>query len=219
MFEVHCAILGCGWAGTLASYFILENFDNVNVVCVEKENISGGLLRSEIVNGFVFDIGGSHIIFSKDQRILQEMLSFLGNNVVKHHRKTYIYLDDMFVLYPFENGIWVFPPERRAEILVSFVEMLIERARDPDWRPRNLREWIYGFFGKKIARMYLEPYNEKIWKRPLEEIDADWIYTPGRLPIPDWRDVIRSGAGVSNRRIQRASEILLPVERRNTGSV
>ncbi len=52
------------------------------------------------------------------------------------------------------------------------------------------------FFGEEIAKLYLEPYNEKIWKRPLNEIDVDWIYTPGRVPIPDWREVIKAGAGV-----------------------
>jgi len=210
MIETHYAILGCGWAGVLASYFILENFDNVSVVCVEKENILGGLLRSEIVNSFVFDIGGSHVIFSKDQKILREMLSFLENNVIEHHRKSYIYLDDIFVPYPFENGIWVLPPERRAEILVSFVETLLERAKDLNWRPRNLREWVYGFFGKEIARLYLEPYNEKIWKRPLDGIDVDWIYIPGRLPIPDWRDVIRSGAGVTTEGYREQARFYYP---------
>ncbi|MEM3479925.1 MAG: NAD(P)/FAD-dependent oxidoreductase, partial [Candidatus Bathyarchaeia archaeon] len=65
--------------------------------------------------------------------------------------------------------------------------------------PKNLSEWIYSFFGKWIAERYLVPYNLKIWKRPLEEIDVDWVYTLGRLPIPDWRDVVRSAMGQPTR--------------------
>ncbi|MEM0369005.1 MAG: hypothetical protein QXN57_06145, partial [Desulfurococcaceae archaeon] len=65
-----------------------------------------------------------------------------------------------------------------------------------NWVPRNLEEWIYGFFGKWIADKYLVPYNKKIWKRPLNQLDVDWIYTPGRLPVPDWRDVVKSALGI-----------------------
>ncbi|WP_054854547.1 hypothetical protein [Vulcanisaeta distributa] len=43
----------------------------------------------------------------------------------------------------------------------------------------------------------LGPYNRKIWKRDLREIDVDWVYTPGRLPIPDWRDVVKSAMGIA----------------------
>ena len=212
MIETDCVVLGCGWSGVVAAYHLLQTMPSIDIVCIDKDTTLGGLLKTEIINGFVFDAGGSHIIFSRDQQILREMLSFLGNNVVEHRRKTYVYLDDMFVPYPFENGIWVLSPEKRAEILVSFVETLIERAKDPSWRPKNLREWIYGFFGKEIARLYLEPYNEKIWKRNLDEIDVDWIYTPGRLPIPDWRDVIRSGAGVPTEGYKEQARFFYPLK-------
>ncbi len=205
-------VLGCGWTGVLAAYFIFEKFPNVNVICIDRENKLGGLMRTKNINNFVFDVGGSHIIFSRDQQVLQEMLSFLGGNVMEHYRKAYVYLDGIYVPYPFENGIWVLPPEKRGKILVSFVEMLIDRARDPSWCPRNLREWIYGFFGKEIARLYLEPYNEKIWKRDLDEIDAGWVYTPGRLPIPDWRDVVRSGAGVATEGYREQARFYYPLK-------
>ncbi len=204
-------ILGCGWAGVLVAYFIFEKFPSVNVICIDKENEIGGLMRTKNINNFVFDVGGSHIIFSRDQQVLREMLSFLSNNIIEHRRKTYVYLDGVYVPYPFENGIWVLPPKKRAEILVTFVETLLERAKDSEWRPRNLREWVYGFFGKEIARLYLGPYNEKIWKRDLDEIDVDWVYTPGRLPIPNWRDVVRSGAGVPTEGYREQTTFFYPL--------
>lgn len=206
------AVLGCGWAGVLASYFILDKYPGASIVCIDKSGELGGLLRSEVVGGFVFDIGGSHIIFSRDKQILEEVLSFLGKNYIEHHRKTYVYIDGIFVPYPFENGIWILPPEKRTEILISFIEILIERAKDPDWRPKNFHEWVYGFFGKEIAKLYLEPYNEKIWKRNLEEIDVDWAYTPGRLPIPDWRDIIRSGVGIATEGYREQAKFYYPLK-------
>ncbi|WP_245521976.1 protoporphyrinogen/coproporphyrinogen oxidase [Pyrobaculum neutrophilum] len=109
-------------------------------------------------------------------------------------RRAFVYFRGRFVPYPFENGLWVLEPGDRAEALVSFMETWM--GRSGEWRPSNLREWVYGFFGRWLADNYLAPYNEKIWKRPLEEIDVDWVYIPGRLPVPDWRDVARSAAGV-----------------------
>ncbi len=193
---VSLVVLGCGWTGVLVSYFLLNSLSNFDIVCIDKDTKLGGLLRTMTVNGFVFDVGGSQIIFSRDLEVLNDMLSFLGDNIVEHSRKTYVYLEGIFVPYPFENGVWVLPSEIRAEILISFIEALIYRYRDSGWRPRNLREWIHGFFGREIARLSLEPYNEKIWKRSLDEIDVDWVYTPGRLPVPDWRDVVRSAVAI-----------------------
>lgn len=187
-------VLGCGWAGILASYYMLKR--GLSVTCIEREFTLGGLLRSEVIKGFTFDIAGSHIIFSRNNESLQEIKAFLDGNIVKHYRKTFVLINNTPVPYPFENGLSMLPPSMRAEILVSFIEALLEVYRNPGWRPRNLREWIYGYFGKEIARLYLEPYNEKIWKRPLDEVDVDWVFIPGRLPVPDWRDVVRSGAGV-----------------------
>ena len=206
------AILGCGWSGVLASYFLLDKFSSLDVVCIDKDVELGGLLKTKAIDGFIFDVSGSHIIFSRNQQVLREILSFLGYNVIEHRRKTFVSLNGMYVPYPFENGIWVLPPEKRSEFLISFVETLIERARDPSWRPKNLREWIYGFFGKEIARLYLEPYNEKIWKRDLDEIDVDWIHTPGRMPVPDWRDVIRSGVGVPTEGYREQARFYYPLK-------
>jgi len=154
----------------------------------------GGLLHSEVTDNFVFDVGGSHVIFSRNREVLENMLSLLSGNVVAHERCSFVSLDGMFVPYPFENGIYVLPPEIRAEAFIDFMEAWM--SRQSNWRPHNLKEWIYGFFGKWIAKKYLVPYNEKIWKRPLDQIDVEWVFTPGRLPIPDWREIARAAASV-----------------------
>lgn len=212
MIWVDVAILGCGWAGILVGYFMLQRTSSLSVVCVDKLESLGGLLKSETVNGFTFDVGGSHVIFSRDVETLKKMLSFLGNNVIAHRRRAYVLVEEKLVPYPFENGIWALPPKKRANILISFLEALLERTKYPDWRPKTFKEWIYGFFGKEIAKIYLEPYNEKMWKRDLDEIDVGWVYMPGRLPIPDWRDVVRAGAGIITEGYKEQSTFYYPLK-------
>ncbi|MEM4702211.1 MAG: NAD(P)-binding protein, partial [Archaeoglobaceae archaeon] len=61
-------IVGGGLAGLSIGYLLGKK-------CVVFEaNRVGGLLRSEKVEGFTFDTGGSHILFSSDEKILKEML-------------------------------------------------------------------------------------------------------------------------------------------------
>lgn len=198
MISADFAVVGCGWAGVLAALEIKSRLPASRVVCIDASEKPGGLLRSEEICGHVFDVGGSHVIFSKNQRVLESILSLLGGNHIEHERKSYVLYKGVKVPYPFENGLYALPPHERAEMVVGFVEAMLERA-SAGAEPRSLRDWIRMFFGKAIAEAYLEPYNRKIWKHDLDEIDADWVYTPGRLPVPDWRDVVRSGAGVETR--------------------
>jgi protoporphyrinogen oxidase len=191
---VDFIILGGGWAGAVFALELKHNFPNAEVVVLEKSNILGGLLRSICINNHIFDVGGSHVIFSRNRNVLNQMLSFLDKDSISHQRKTYVLLGSIFVPYPFENGLYVLPPEERTEALISFLEVSL--SRDTNWAPKTFKDWIYGFFGKWIAEKYLIPYNQKIWKRPLDEMDVDWVYTPGRLPIPDWRNMVKSAIGI-----------------------
>lgn len=187
-------VLGGGWAGIVLALELKNNFPNIEVMVLEKSGAFGGLLRSNVINDHVFDVGGSHVIFSRDSATLNKMLTLLSENFVKHQRKAYVLLGSAFVPYPIENNLYILPQEERAEAITFFLETLL--SRDADWAPSTFKEWIYGFFGKWIAEKYLVPYNLKIWKRPLEEIDVDWVHMPGRLPIPDWRDVVKSAMGM-----------------------
>ncbi len=188
----HVVVLGCGWSGLVASIRVKELYPSSEVVCIDRD-FGGGLLRSEVINGYLFDVGGSHVVFSRRQDVINGILS-MGGEWVARERRAYILFDGIFIPFPFENGIYVLPPERRARYGKSIISALINYR---DERPRNLREWILNTFGREVAEDYLIPYNEKIWKRPLDQISADWVYIPGRLPIPSIEDVVNAVAGIS----------------------
>ncbi|MEM2261450.1 MAG: FAD-dependent oxidoreductase [Candidatus Bathyarchaeia archaeon] len=189
-------ILGGGWTGVSAALEFKARFPSVDILVIESSLYSkrGGLLRSEVVQNHIFDVGGSHIIFSRNSEVLSKILALLGGNLIKNTRKSFILFNGIFVPYPFENGLYMLPTEDRADALISFLEAWMSRS--PKWEPKTLKEWIYGFFGKWIAEKYLVPYNEKIWSKPLDQLDADWVYTPGRLPIADWKAIVKSSIGI-----------------------
>lgn len=184
-------ILGGGLAGVSLGYFL--NQKGYDFTILEKNSETSGLLKSVSIDGFTFDVGGSHIIFSKDKEILNLMVSVLGDNVVKNRRNTKILYKGRFVKYPFENGLADLPKEDNFECLYYFIQNLIKKEKGELKPPTNLKEWFYYTFGKGIAEKYLIPYNEKIWKYPLEEISTIWVE---RIPNPPVKDIIKSSLGI-----------------------
>ena len=182
-------IIGAGLSG-LSLAFMLKGCD---VQVFEREDKIGGLLRSEKIDDWTFDIGGSHIIFSKDRDVLREIVNLIGN-VIEHRRRTYIHYNGRFIKYPFENGIFSLPKTERFEILSDFFHNVLRRERGELKKPSNLLEWFYYVFGRAITEKYLKPYNEKIWKRDLREISLEWV--GNRIPNPPIDDVLRACVGI-----------------------
>lgn len=185
------AVLGCGWSGLMTSIRLKKLYPSVEVICIDRD-FGGGLLQSRWVGGYLFDVGGSHIVFGKNPEVIKGILS-MGGEWVFRERLAYILLNNTFIPYPFENGFHVLPPELRAKYGISLIRALIESSKK---KPRNFKEWLLQTFGREMAKEYLIPYNEKIWKRQLDRMSADWVYIPGRLPLPSLEDLVKSIAGI-----------------------
>lgn len=177
-------ILGGGLTGLTLGNMLKCDFE-----ILEANKECGGLCRSLQQDGYTFDYGGSHVIFSKDKKVLDFMVSVLGNNSVKVKRNTKIFYKGRFVKYPFENGLSDLPKEENYECLLGFVKNLLERKG----KPKNFNEWCYYMFGKGIAEKYLIPYNEKIWNWKTEKMGIEWVE---RVPMPPVEDVIKSSLGI-----------------------
>ena len=184
----------------LLGYELANKFPKASITILEasSDNDLGGLLKSENVQGFLFDTGGPHILFSRNKVILRKIVGFLDDNVREIERNAYIYYEDKYVPYPFENGIYILDPKLRKEIGRDIIASMLKNARDPNWSPTTFKDWIYGFFGNTMGSSYLEPYNRKIWKKDPNEMEASWVFSPGRLPFPSLDDIVSSIAGIQS---------------------
>lgn len=185
------AVLGAGLSGLTLGHLL--NQMKCDIEILEKENECGGLMRTIQERGFSFDYGGSHIIFSKNREILNFTLDLLGENKVKVRRNTKVLYHGRFVKYPFENGLSDLPKNENFECLSTFIQNLQAKERKESKKPTNLKQWFYFTFGKGISEKYLIPYNEKIWKYPVEALGLDWVE---RIPDPPVDEILKSSLGI-----------------------
>lgn len=175
-------ILGGGLAGLSMAYFL-----NKNSIILEKEKQLGGLCRSFEFNGVFYDIGG-HIMFSKNKRILNLLTSLVKTNKIRRSNK--IYHQGRLIKYPFENDLAGLNYEDREYCLNAFL-------RNPykNYRPQNMLQFFLKNFGEGITRLYLQPYNQKIWKFDPALMDTQMVE---RIPRPPKEDIIKSARGIAS---------------------
>ena len=178
-------ILGGGLAGISIAAHLDQDCE-----ILEKDSRGGGHCQTVEEQGFTYDAGGPHIIFSRNQEMVDYMVSLLGDNVHRARRNNKIFYGGRYVKYPFENGLYDLDPQDRFECLYHYLKN--------DYPPpkTNFKEWIYHNFGKGLAEKYLIPYNEKIWNVPAEQLGLEWV--EGRVPKPPLEDVIKAAVGVES---------------------
>lgn len=212
MREFKTCILGSGWSGLLVANRITETgIKDIALIEASKPSEMGGLLKTEEIDGFTFDCGGPHLLFSRDEKILSEITGILEPNYSKRVRNNFVFYKDQFIAYPFENGVYQLNPEERVKMVKGIIDRMLYIARNWNWKPENFLDWITGFFGDHMADQYLIPYNEKIWKRPLDKMAADWVFSPGRLPFPDLENMLLTVAGIPNTGYKEQAYFYYPI--------
>ena len=206
------AILGAGVSGlSLARTLADGGFDPADLTLFEATPVPGGLCRSRTVDGFTYDVAGGHILYSKDTEVMDWMKAEAGGPAAftSCERNTKIRFEDRWIHYPFENGLGDLPPQANFDCLSGYVQAWHERSASNSTAPDDFGTWIQWRFGSGIAEHFMNPYNEKIWKRPLTEVSSDWV--AGRVPDAPVEDVIRSAVGIRTEGYTHQSSFFYPL--------
>jgi UDP-galactopyranose mutase len=75
-------------------------------------------------------------------------------------------------------------------IAESTLPLLNARAHvaGTDGKFANFEDFIYGVWGRGVAKHFAIPYNRKLWAVPLREMETSWL--GGRVPMPDLEEMI-----------------------------
>jgi protoporphyrinogen oxidase len=177
---MNTIILGGGLAGLSLAFYL-----NQKCLILEKEKRVGGLCRSYEFNSIMYDIG-PHALFSKNKTILSKITSLTQTNKLRRSNK--IYHKDRFVKYPFENDLASLDERERDYCLKEFLCNPYE-----NYDAHNMLQFFLKTFGEGITKVYLQPYNEKIWKFDPAFMDLQMVE---RIPKPPKEDVIKSARGI-----------------------
>ena len=173
-------ILGGGITGLSFAYFY-----HGNSILLEKEPVLGGLARSYQLNNISYDLG-PHIIFSHHQDILALHCSLTCTTKLK--RTSAILYHGCIVKYPFENGLASLPEQDKLYCLKTFLHNPYKQ-----YQPTNFLQFFLVNFGEGITKLYLQSYNEKIWKLDPAYLDTQMV---ARIPKPPKEDIVKSANGI-----------------------
>jgi protoporphyrinogen oxidase len=162
-------VAGAGPAGLAATYQLAKR--GAEVLCLESDDIVGGISRTVERNGFRFDVGG-HRFFTKIERVNELWKEVLGDDFLRRPRLSRIYYNHRFFDYPLKplNALAGLGPTNSLCILGSFVAGKIR----PYPEEKTLEQWVSNRFGKRLYEIFFKTYTEKVWGIPCSEIQAQW---------------------------------------------
>lgn len=175
-------ILGAGPTGLGAAHRLSE-LGVRDFLVLEANPYVGGLATScTDAQGFTWDIGG-HVVFSRYDYFNNLLDGLLGPDKLEHQRIARVRMAETWLPYPFQNNIRYLP----KELVWECVQGLLQE-RVPDLH--TFRDWITYVFGPGIARLFMLPYNFKVWATPPELMQYSWIGE--RVSVVDLKGVLEN---------------------------
>ena len=192
--KVKVIILGAGLTGLSCAYHLKQKRkknSNFSFGLYEKEDTAGGLCRSEISQGFVFDYTG-HLLHLKSDYTKNLITKLLKKNLKRIKRKACIYSNDTYTPYPFQANLYGLPIKVVKECIEGFLKTrYCLGGNSYNFQPdtyRSFYDWIIDAFGEGFARHFMVPYNKKIWTVHPKKMTCEWI---GEfVPLPKIREVL-----------------------------
>jgi len=162
-------VLGGGPAGLTAGYLMAKH--GKPVIVLEATSQVGGLARTEVRDGYRFDLGG-HRFFTKVKEVDDLWHEIMKEEFLKRPRQSRIYWNKKFLEYPLQgmDVIKKLGPVELTRVMLSYLWAAIK----PKGREDTVEQWISNRFGKRLFSLFFKTYTEKVWGVPCSEIRAEW---------------------------------------------
>jgi UDP-galactopyranose mutase len=172
-------IVGAGLTGcTLAHCFASAG---IETVLVERDDVPGGLIRSEHMEGVLYEPHGSHIFHTEDREVWELANEMTPFNDYRH--RVDILADGKVLNWP----ILLSDIDRQSN--AEEIHAQLQERRDVDASARaaaaNFEQWCLELMGPILYERFIRPYTEKQWGRPARELSALWA--PRRVSVR-WDD-------------------------------
>jgi protoporphyrinogen oxidase len=162
-------VLGGGPAGLTAGYLFSKQ--GKPVIILESTGMVGGIARTEVRDGYRFDLGG-HRFFTKVKEVDDLWHEIMKEEFLERPRKSRIYWNDKFLEYPLE-GMDVIKKLGPVELIRCGLSYLWAMVK-PKGREESFEQWVSNRFGKRLYNHFFKTYTEKLWGVSANEIRAEW---------------------------------------------
>ena len=167
--EHPVVVLGAGPAGLTAGYRLAQ--EGKPVVVLESTDQVGGLARTEVREGYRFDLGG-HRFFTKAKEVDDLWHEILSDEFLRRPRQSRIYWNGKFLEYPLQ-GMDVIRKLGPVELVRCGLSYLWAALR-PKRREDSFEDWVSHRFGKRLYQHFFKTYTEKLWGVSTAEIRSEW---------------------------------------------
>jgi protoporphyrinogen oxidase len=176
-------IIGAGPCG-LACGRELDRLGCHDWLILERAGHAGGLASSVVdPAGFTWDLGG-HVVFSHFNAFDDLLEEVMGPEILSHDRSSYVRFDDRWIPYPFQNNLRHLPEHLVTECLDGLAAVSGGDAE------MDFGTWMQATFGAGITRLFMDPYNRKVWATPPEWMASHWIAE--RVAVIDYERALRN---------------------------
>ncbi|MDX2147052.1 MAG: FAD-dependent oxidoreductase [Planctomycetota bacterium] len=188
--DTRWLIVGAGPTGLGAAYR-LKQLGHANFRITDRNPYIGGLAHSFTDSaGFTWDIGG-HVMFSHYTYYDEVFARLMGDEYSLIDRESWVRIMDRWVPYPFQNNVKFLPKEAALDCLVGLIKAQTGQGAIKSHKDAtNFGEFIDAVFGEGIARLFMRPYNFKVWAHPPEMMNKQWIGE--RVAVMDWQRALKN---------------------------
>lgn len=182
------AVIGAGISGLSVARLLGNRY---RVTVFECENLPGGLIRCERIDGNLFHVCGGHVFNSKRKDVLDWFWNHFNQEeeFIKADRNSVVFMEDgKRIPYPIENHAYLFSEDKLKRFIDDLVGISQDSVRKGNCQIRNFEEFLLTRFGSTLYEEYFRPYNEKVWRRNLSEVPISWL--EGKLPMPTVAEMI-----------------------------
>ena len=168
--NIEPVIIGAGPAGLTAAY----HFGKQGILCkvLEADSVVGGISRTEVRDGWRFDIGG-HRFFTKVPLVSQLWHEILNEDeFLLRPRMSRIFYKGNFYDYPL-NARNALRNLGLFESLLCALSYFWVRVKKPS-DLTTFEGWTASQFGWRLYRTFFKTYTEKVWGIDGSKIQADW---------------------------------------------
>jgi len=168
-------IIGSGITGLVCAKELLEK--GIKVEIYDDNDSAGGLLRSKQHGRYNIDLG-PHIYHTQDNQVLE----YWEKNFPNCFKTGQFWCKNVkgkeYYDYPVSvESISKFSPDLKNKILDELKNIDPKDAKVA----RNYRDYIRGFVGATLQKMFFEEYPAKIWGIPTTVLSANWA--PKRIEL------------------------------------